>query len=84
MYLCIFTRVYIYACIKIVICRKSKRYYIMAELSEQEQIRRNSLNELKKLGINPYPAALYELNANSAEILEEYPRLIVHSSVGDC
>ena len=30
----------------------------MAELTEQEQIRRNSLNELKKLGINPYPAAL--------------------------
>ena len=46
----------------------------MAELSEQEQIRRNSLNELKKLGINPYPAALYEVNANSAEILEEYPK----------
>ena len=30
----------------------------MAELTEQEQIRRNSLAELKKLGINPYPAAL--------------------------
>lgn len=46
----------------------------MAELSEQEQIRRNSLNELKKLGINPYPAALYEVNANSGEILENYPK----------
>ncbi len=46
----------------------------MAELSEQEQIRRNSLNELKKLGINPYPAALYEVNAKSKEILEEYPK----------
>lgn len=46
----------------------------MAELSEQEQIRRNSLNELKKLGINPYPAALYEVNAKSSEILEEYPK----------
>ncbi len=45
----------------------------MAELSEQEQIRRNSLNELKKLGINPYPAALYEVNATSAQILEEFP-----------
>ena len=42
----------------------------MAELSEQEQIRRNSLNELKNLGINPYPAALYEVNAKSTEILE--------------
>ncbi|MCQ2297474.1 MAG: lysine--tRNA ligase [Bacteroidales bacterium] len=46
----------------------------MAELSEQEQIRRNSLNELKKLGINPYPAALYEVNAKSTEILEKYPQ----------
>ena len=46
----------------------------MAELSEQEQIRRNSLNELKKLGINPYPAALYEVNAKSTEILEKFPQ----------
>ena len=46
----------------------------MAELTEQEQIRRNSLNELKKLGINPYPAALYEVNAKSTEILEKFPQ----------
>ena len=45
----------------------------MAELTEQEQIRRNSLQELKNLGINPYPAALYEVNAKSSEILEKYP-----------
>lgn len=45
----------------------------MAELSEQEQIRRNSLNELKKLGINPYPAALYEVNATSTEIHSQFP-----------
>ena len=45
----------------------------MAELSEQEQIRRNSLNELRNLGINPYPAALYEVNAKSSEILEKFP-----------
>ena len=45
----------------------------MAELTEQEQIRRNSLNELKKLGINPYPAALYEVNAKSTEIIEKFP-----------
>ena len=44
----------------------------MAELSEQEQIRRNSLNELKKLGINPYPAALYEVNVRSNDILEQF------------
>jgi len=46
----------------------------MAELTEQEQIRRNSLGELKKLGINPYPAALYEVNAKSSEILERFPQ----------
>ena len=45
----------------------------MPELSEQEQIRRNSLNELKKLGINPYPAALYEVNAKSCDILDQFP-----------
>lgn len=45
----------------------------MAELSEQEQIRRNSLNELRKLGINPYPAALYEVNATSADIHAQFP-----------
>ena len=46
----------------------------MAELTEQEQIRRNSLAELQRLGINPYPAALYEVNATSAEILEHFPQ----------
>ena len=46
----------------------------MAELTEQEQIRRNSLAELKRLGINPYPAALYEVNAVSTDILENYPK----------
>ena len=43
------------------------------ELSEQEQIRRNSLNELKKLGINPYPANLYEVTAKTTEIHEQFP-----------
>lgn len=41
-------------------------------LSEQEQIRRNSLNELYKLGINPYPQAAYEVNVNTAQIAEEF------------
>ncbi|OYT17452.1 MAG: lysine--tRNA ligase, partial [Bacteroidetes bacterium 4572_77] len=43
-------------------------------LSEQEQIRRNSLTELRKLGIDPYPAAEYKVNATAAEIKEEYPK----------
>ena len=29
------------------------------DLSEQEIIRRNSLDEMRKLGIEPYPAAEY-------------------------
>ena len=39
------------------------------ELSEQEQIRRNSLEEIKKLGIDPYPPELYELSHSAAEII---------------
>ncbi len=42
------------------------------ELSEQEIIRRNSLQELISLGINPYPAAKYDINANSIEILTHF------------
>jgi lysyl-tRNA synthetase class 2 len=38
------------------------------ELSEQEQIRRNSLNELRRMGIEPYPAQEYPTNAFSTEI----------------
>ncbi|MBT1696592.1 lysine--tRNA ligase [Fulvivirgaceae bacterium PWU4] len=43
-------------------------------LSEQESIRRQKLQELEKLGINPYPAELFEVNASAAEILENYER----------
>ena len=39
------------------------------ELSEQEQIRRNSLEEIKKLGINPYPPELYEITHSAAQII---------------
>jgi lysyl-tRNA synthetase class 2 len=41
-------------------------------LSEQEQIRRNSLDELRKLGINPYPAAEYKTNVFAKDILDNY------------
>ncbi len=41
-------------------------------LSEQEEIRRNSLNELYKLGINPFPAEEFKVNAYSKEILDNY------------
>ena len=42
------------------------------ELSEQEIVRRQSLNELRKLGINPYPAAEYPTNAYSEDIKAEF------------
>jgi lysyl-tRNA synthetase class 2 len=44
------------------------------QLSEQEVIRRKSLEEFMKLGINPYPAELFEVNASAREILENYER----------
>jgi lysyl-tRNA synthetase class 2 len=44
------------------------------QLSEQELIRRQSLAELIKLGIDPYPAELFEVNASAQEILENYER----------
>lgn len=42
------------------------------ELSEQEQFRRQSLNELRNLGIDPYPAALYPTNAFSTDIKKNF------------
>ncbi len=43
------------------------------ELSEQEQIRRNSLRELIDMGIDPYPADTYEVNVSASEILDQFP-----------
>lgn len=42
-------------------------------LSEQECIRRQALDELKRLGIEPWPAELYEVSTTAKEILEKYP-----------
>lgn len=42
------------------------------ELSEQEIVRRQSLQELKDMGIDPYPAAAYPTNAFSTEIKENF------------
>jgi lysyl-tRNA synthetase class 2 len=42
------------------------------ELSEQEILRRQSLDELRRMGINPYPAAEYTTNAFSTEILDTF------------
>ena len=42
------------------------------ELSEQEIVRRNNLNELRALGIDPYPADEYPTDAFSTDIKAEY------------
>jgi lysyl-tRNA synthetase class 2 len=42
-------------------------------LSEQELVRRNSLNELRKLGVDPYPAEGFEVNVTAKEIKEKFP-----------
>jgi lysyl-tRNA synthetase class 2 len=44
------------------------------QLSEQEIIRRQKMDDLRKLGIDPYPAELFEVNASAKEILENYER----------
>lgn len=44
----------------------------MINYSDQEIIRRNKLQELKKIGINPYPAETFIINSNSNEIRTNY------------
>ena len=40
------------------------------ELSEQELLRRKSLSALREMGIEPYPAEMFEVTATAAEISE--------------
>lgn len=42
------------------------------ELSEQELVRRDKLNKIKELGIEPYPAELYPVSNYSADIKNEF------------
>ena len=42
------------------------------ELSEQEIVRRGSLDEMRRMGIDPYPAALYPTDAYTTEIKETF------------
>jgi len=44
----------------------------MQQLSEQEIVRREKLEKIKALGIDPYPAPLYPVNVTSKEIKENY------------
>ncbi|WP_297518161.1 lysine--tRNA ligase [Flavobacterium sp.] len=42
------------------------------QLSEQEQIRREKLNQLRNLGINPYPAQLFPVDHTSKQVKESF------------
>lgn len=42
------------------------------QLSEQQQVRREKLQQLRDMGINPYPAETYEIDSNSKSIKENY------------
>ena len=44
----------------------------MEQLSEQEQLRRQSLAQLRSMGIDPYPAARFEITATAREIADNY------------
>lgn len=44
----------------------------MAQLSEQEQVRREKLQALRALGINPYPAALFPIDEDSKSIKNNF------------
>jgi lysyl-tRNA synthetase class 2 len=54
------------------ICKKNIDEMQLLDLSEQEIIRRQSLNELRQFGIEPYPAPLYEVNAYSTDIKDQF------------
>lgn len=42
------------------------------QLSEQQQVRRDKLQQLRDMGINPYPAETYNIDADSKSIKEKY------------
>ncbi len=42
------------------------------QLSEQEIVRREKLTKLREMGINPYPAALYPVDATSKSIKDNF------------
>lgn len=46
----------------------------MQPLSEQEIIRRQKVDELLKMGVNPYPPELFDINANAVDIKANYER----------
>lgn len=59
----------------VLLCYLRKSFSIMQQpLSEQELVRRKSLEELKSLGINPYPPEAFSVNVSAADIYENYER----------
>jgi len=42
------------------------------QLSEQEVVRREALQKIIDMGINPYPAATFEVNSTSVEVVENF------------
>jgi lysyl-tRNA synthetase class 2 len=55
---------------KFYLCKIKYKKYM--QLSEQEIIRREKLDALRTLGINPYPADLFPVNTTSKEIKENF------------
>jgi len=56
----------------------------MTEFTEQEVFRRASLDELRKLGIDPYPAPLFEITTTTREIKQRFadsPERFTHISI---
>ncbi len=49
-------------------------YWMNTILSEQEILRRDALAKLEALGINPYPAEAFDVNATANDILANYER----------
>ena len=49
-----------------------KKLQMVKELSEQEIVRRESLQKLRELGINPYPANMFNVNNSSLNIKNSY------------
>lgn len=45
---------------------------MQATLSEQELVRREKLKELEQLGVNPYPASLYDITHTAKGIKDNY------------
>ena len=53
-------------------------------LSEQELLRRQKRQDLMNLGIDPYPAETFEVNATAADILKNYENNKLDSATDRC